>query len=368
MRVLHLNTESGFRGGEQQVLNLIQGLAKGYSGIEQGALVRSGGELESRLRDTGIRLFPWKKSAFGVLAVRRVIQQFRPDVVHAHAGRAHGLGHGALLLMGKSSRPAFVVTRRVDFRPKTGLLSFGKYSNDFTRYVAISSAIAEILRKAGAPREHVQVIPSGIDPGRFAFSEKARQDWRSAWGCPEDAVVVGTVGAYVDHKDPLNLIHGAAALGKLVSPRPLRVVFVGEGEERPRMEALRRELGLEEVVVFTGWQAAVGDLLSAFDVFCIPSKLEGLCTSLLDALAFGLPCVATEAGGIPDVIEHEKNGLLVPPQNPEALAKGVQRLVEDNLLREKFRSAGFRHVAEHFTIEAMVNQYYELYESLYKRG
>ncbi|MDX1973684.1 MAG: glycosyltransferase [Candidatus Sumerlaeia bacterium] len=368
MRLLHLNTEAGFRGGEQQVLNLIQGLMERFSDVEQGALVRSGGELEERLKATGIRLFPWKKSLFGVLAVRRVIQDFQPHIVHAHAGRAHGLGHGALMLMGKSSRPAFVVTRRVDFQPKTGLLSFGKYSNSFTRYVAISSAIAEILRNAGAPRENVQVIPSGIDPGRFKFSEKARQEWRTAWGCPEDGVVVGTVGAYVDHKDPLNLIHAAALLQKLVSPRALRVVFVGEGEERPRMEALRRELGLEDVVVLTGWQTGVGDLLSAFDVFCIPSKLEGLCTSLLDALAFGLPCVATEAGGIPDVIQHEENGLLVPPQNPEALAKGLHRLMGDKQLQEKFRSAGLRHVAEHFTVEAMVNQYYQLYQSLHKRG
>lgn len=379
MRILHLNTEKGFRGGEQQVLNLIQGLAKNQT-VAQACLARSGAELEQRLQPLSIQVFPWKRSPFDALFGSRLLQQaileFKPTIIHAHSGNAHTLGFQAVKSLRRgnhaASAPSFLVTRRVDFVPKKSFFSGGKYTNSFTQYVAISTAIRDILVSAGVSPERVTVIPSGVDPQRFQFSQEARTRWRLEWRATSpETLVVGMVGSYVDHKDPLNLVRAAAhlkaACEKLPGSRAVRVVLIGEGELRRDLEAERDRLGLQQEVILTGWQTAVGELLSGLDVFAMPSKLEGLCTSLIDAQAFGLPCVATSAGGIPDVITHNQNGLLVPPENPEALAAALLEVAQNSEMKQRFIEKGKQRVCEKFTLEAMTQAYLRLYQS-FKKG
>lgn len=375
MRILHLNTEKGFRGGEQQVVNLIEGLAALDASIEQACLLRTGEALEKALSSDPLRLYPWKRSPldflFGNADLRQAVREFQPTILHAHTGNSHALGFRAMKALRKNSAqqaPKFIVTRRVDFPPKTNMFSRSKYANSFTHYVAISSAIRDILINAGVSEQRVTVIPSGIDPQRFRFSPEARTHWRGQWKAAPEALVVGMVGSYVDHKDPLNLINAAAHLKTLCQaetpPRDMRVVLIGEGELRPQLEARRDELGLQQELILTGWQTAVGDLLSALDLFVMPSKLEGLCTSLLDAQAIGLPCVATSAGGIPDIINHGENGLLVAPQNPEALACSIHKLALDSTMQQRFVEAGKERVQRGFTLQSMCRQYHDYYQRL----
>ncbi len=377
LRILHLNTEKGFRGGEQQVVNLIHGLGSVQT-VGQACLVRSGEQLEQQLHEHSVRLFPWKRSSADVLFPSKhlinAVKEFQPNIIHAHSGNAHTLGYQLLKSLQTKgqqhpSAPKFLVTRRVDFPPKKSFFSGQKYTNSFTHYVAISTAIREILLNSGVSKENVVVIPSGVDPNRFQFSEEARSRWRLEWkATSNETLVVGMVGAYVDHKDPLNLVrataHLKAACESLTNPRALRVVLIGEGELRPQIEEERERLGLQQNLILTGWQTTVGELLSALDLFVMPSKLEGLCTSLIDAQAFGLPCVATQAGGIPDVITHNENGLLVPPQQPQSLSTAILQLAEDKSMQSLFTENGKRRVQQRFTLQAMTKQYQQLYKNL----
>ena len=179
---------------------------------------------------------------------------------------------------------------------------------------------------------------------------------RAEWGAGDEALVFGTVGAYVDHKDPLNLVAAWRLARERTTPelKSARLVFVGEGDQRSAMETAIAAAGMRDSVTLTGWRQDVGDCLAAMDVFVMPSKLEGLCTSLIDAQAVGLACVATAAGGIPDVITDGVNGLLAPPRNANALADRLIQVATDAALRKRLASAGPRIAEEKFSVQRMV--------------
>jgi glycosyltransferase involved in cell wall biosynthesis len=142
----------------------------------------------------------------------------------------------------------------------------------------------------------------------------------------------------------------------LLRPRvpEARLVIAGEGELRPALEAQVRERGLADRVIFAGFRRDLDRLLPAFSVFCLSSRLEGLGTSLLDAMAFGLPVVATAAGGIPEAVEDGVTGRLSPPRDPAALAGALADILGDETRRRAFGAAGRRRFLEHFTADHMV--------------
>jgi len=144
----------------------------------------------------------------------------------------------------------------------------------------------------------------------------------------------------------------------LLRPRlpEVRLVIAGEGELRPALEALVRDRDLGDRVVFAGFRDDLDRLLPAFSVFCLSSRLEGLGTSLLDAMAFGLPVVATAAGGIPEAVEDGVTGRVVPPREPGALAEALAHALEDEERRQAFGAAGRRRFLERFTADHMVDE------------
>lgn len=349
MKILHLDTEKGFRGGEGQVVELMRGLAQ--RGIGQALVARQNSELGHRAKEQGFEVLdlpapaPWNPFAQRLLA--RWVRDGGFDLLHAHAGNAH-----ALAVRGRAGRP-IVVTRRVDFAPKGGWGS--PYRAPDQHFIAISSGVEAALRTAGVPADRLHRVPSGIDPLRLSVGincAEQRAALRAAWRIDEPGPVIGCVAAYVDHKDPLNLIEAAAAVVRELPTA--RVVFVGEGELRPAMEARIAALGLGGYVVLTGWRNDIGPCLSAFDLFTLPSHMEGLGTSLLDAMAVGLPCVATRAGGIVDVITDGEDGVLVPPRDSVALANALVSLWKDQARRRQMAERAVATVNERFTVEAMV--------------
>ena len=164
---------------------------------------------------------------------------------------------------------------------------------------------------------------------------------------PAGVPVVGNVAALTGHKDHATLVEAMA----LLRPRcpEARLVIAGEGELRPALEALVRERGLGDRVVFAGFRHDLDRLLPAFSVFCLSSRLEGLGTSLLDAMAFGLPVVATAAGGIPEAVEDGVTGRVAPPRDPAALAEALADVLGDEERRRAYGAAGRRRFLERFT-------------------
>jgi glycosyltransferase involved in cell wall biosynthesis len=138
-------------------------------------------------------------------------------------------------------------------------------------------------------------------------------------------------------------------------------LLIGDGKERPKLEQQVREAGLEENFLFLGCRNDVPDLLAACDLSVLPSESEGLPNAILEAMAAGVPVVATCVGGIPEIIENGQNGLLVPPQNPQALAEAILRILRDSNLAMRLACAGQERTRAHFSFDRVVRELQQLY-------
>lgn len=356
MRVLHVDTARGWRGGQNQVLLTARGMLE--RGHAVGLACQEGGVLEARARAAGLAVRPVRFRGDlmpgAVLALGREIREGRPDVLHLHDPHAAGAG---LLAIRLARRPGVVVSRRVDFHLR-GPLSRWKYSA-CDRVIAVSRAIAAVLEADGLPAERVRLAYEGVPdrPPQPGGSEAL-----AALGVPPAAPVVGNVATLTDHKDHATLI--AAAPRVLDRVPEARFVIVGDGELRGRLEAQARELGLGDRCVFAGFRTDLDRLIPAFTVFCLSSHAEGLGTSLLDAMCFGRPIVATTAGGIAEAVVDGETGLLVPVRDPTALASALADLLSDAARREAMGRAGRRRFEQLFTVDRMVEETLHIYEEL----
>jgi glycosyltransferase involved in cell wall biosynthesis len=289
-----------------------------------------------------------------VWGLAQALRESRPEVLQMHDPHAVGNGVAAARLVGG---PALVATRRVDF-PLRGPLSRWKYGR-CRRVIAVSRAIVSVLEADGVSRGRVSLVYEGV-PDREPPPGGAEE--LRALGVPEGAPVVGNVAALTGHKDHATLLDAAQVV---LRRRPdARFVIAGEGPLRRELETRAREQGLEGRVIFAGFRSDVDRLLPAFAVFCLSSHLEGLGTSLLDAMAFGRPVVATAAGGIPEAVEHGVTGVVVPVRNPGALAQALLDVLENPELRRRLGTAGRARFLERFTAERMVEETLKAYREV----
>jgi glycosyltransferase involved in cell wall biosynthesis len=344
--VLHVDSARGWRGGQNQVLLTALGMAE--RGHDVVLACQAGGALSARARAAGLDVrelgFRGDFSPAAVLPLAAAVRGFAPDAIQLHDPHAVA---AALLALRLARRAPVVATRRVDFALR-GFLSRRKYAA-CDRVIAVSEAIAGVLRSGGLAADRLRVVHEGV-PDRAA-APGGRQALREL-GIPDDAPVVGNVAALTGHKDQATLLRAAASLVARVPSA--RVLIVGEGELRARLEALSRDLGLEGRCVFAGFRADLDRLIPAFTVFCLSSHLEGLGTSLLDAMAFGVPVVATAAGGIPEAVVDGVTGRLVPPRDPPALAAALVEALADPARRAAWGRAGRQRFEERFTADRMV--------------
>ena len=366
MRVLHVNTERTWRGGEQQVLYLMRGLAA--AGVEQELLCQPDGVLATRAEQCGLAV--WRRSMRGEVdlpaawAIARRVRERGVDLIHMHTSHAHTLGVlGAKLAGGR--RPATVVSRRVDFSiHKRRVLDFSlqKYTWGVDRILCVSETIRRVLLADGLGPGRLGVVHSGIDLGRFEGVVDRGADYRKEFGVPAGAPVIGNVAHCAAHKAQADLV--AAAPAVLERHPEARLLVVGDGELLPALKAQAAALGVAGRVLFPGFRTDVPALLRWFDVFCMPSRQEGLGTAVLDALALRRPVVATAAGGIPEMIDSGRHGLLVPPGDPPALAQALLWMLEHKPQAEAMGAAGRARVEAEFTAERMAQATLDEYRRL----
>jgi L-malate glycosyltransferase len=362
LRILHLNTERTWRGGETQLLLLARGLKT--RGHEQWVVGQPGSPLLERAGADGLEVFgipmPSEFSPSAIWKLSRLFHRLKIQAVHMHTPRACTLGGIAARI---SKVKVKVISRRVDFTLRYNPLRKLKYGWGIDRIIAVSGAIRGVLIQDGMDPDRIEVIHSGVGLSRFD-PDLSGDTFRKEMGIGPETSVIGNIAHFADHKGHRYLVEAA---GEVIRHRPgARFVLVGDGELKKTIESQVRGLGLENNVVFTGFRTDIPSILAAFDLFVLSSHLEGLCTSLMDAMAMGKPVVATTAGGIPEVVEDGVTGLLVPPKNPPALAEAMIRMIEDADLRRKFGEAGRRRAVEQFGDEAMVVKTETLYQTILK--
>lgn len=319
LRIVHLDTGRDLRGGQRQLLMLARGLRE--SGHEQVIVSAEGSALEAqaRVEDFDVVSLPERDpgNLHGVVMLRQKLSSERWQIVHAHDGR--GLTIAWLASAGLGTRR--VAHRRVTFQPARRARQRFMYTRACHAVIAVSEFIKRLLVECGVPDWRIEVIPDGTELPPELPRPGVRRRLRSAWGFCDKDFVVGHVGAWTPEKGQ-DLLIEAAELARKQFPA-LRVIFAGEGPDR-RNEALRAKLeAAKSAVQLAGPVERLAEFLPGLDLFVMPSRAEGLGSSALVAMAYGLPVLATRVGGLPEVVEHGKTGWLVEPNSPLALAAGL---------------------------------------------
>jgi sugar transferase (PEP-CTERM/EpsH1 system associated) len=262
-----------------------------------------------------------------------------PVRVHAEHGRDAGDPHGL-------NRKHNLLRR--------GLTPF------IDRYVPVSDDLQRWLRQVvGVPDAKTLLIANGVDTDRF----QPRQDQRAA-GRRE--FVIGTVGRIQDVKNHAGLIDAFIRLREMLPAQRdrLRLAIVGNGPLLGMISEKVRAAGLQDAVWLPGSRTDIAELMGGFDVFALPSIAEGTPVTILEAMATGLPVVASRVGGIPEVVEDQLTGLLTPPGDPLALAEALAVYVRDPVLAARHGAAGRARVERSNSVAAMVAGYARLYDTL----
>jgi glycosyltransferase involved in cell wall biosynthesis len=289
----------------------------------------------------------------------RVLKQYRPDVVHAHDPHGVAMAATALSIISLSPSPALVASRRIEFH--IGHNSFSRWKYDQVNCViAISEAVRERLIADGIPRAKTTVVHEGVDVERIAHLRPANV--HAAFFLPTHAPIVGNIGALVPQKGQHHLIDAAAIVVRHIPDA--RFVIAGEGELRPQLEDQIKRKHLERHVFLAGFRTDALELLKGFDLFALSSLHEGMCTSLVDAMAASKAAVATAVGGVPEVMADGESGYLVPAKDHEAMAQRIIDLLHDESLRRRMGEAALRRARERFTVERMVAGTIDVYEQL----
>ncbi|MBX9627261.1 MAG: glycosyltransferase [Gemmataceae bacterium] len=291
----------------------------------------------------------------------------RPDVVHTHqVGAALYLGRAA-----KRLAPPLPVVHTEHgnhvqlvsgWRAKAQVrLRLRAAAPSIDRFCCVSPEIAaSVGRWWTVPRGKIEVVPNGVPP--VPPGGRPRDEVRRNLGIPPDALVVGTVGRLAEEKRQDILIHAVSAL----RPRhpDLRLVLVGEGPQRPKLEAFAAGLRMADRVVLAGYQSRPDEFLRAMDVFSLTSRSEGFPVSLLEAWRAGAAVAAAAVGGIPAVVADGADGLLFPPGDPTAAAAAIGRLLDDPGLRGRLAEAGRRAVADRYALDRVAAGYEARYRAL----
>jgi sugar transferase (PEP-CTERM/EpsH1 system associated) len=366
--VCHVVHRFDYGGLENGIVNLVNGLPAGDVRHAIVALTAAS-DFQKRIRRDDVRVFAIGKRPgkdFGAyVRLYRLFRELRPSVVHTrNVGtidcaliaslarvpvRVHG-EHGWDVTDPDGTSPKYLRLRRV----------FGRFVHGF---VAVSEEIrAWLVDRVGVPAARVRRICNGVDTTRFQPQSAARARLPAAIVAP-DTIVIGSVTRFTDIKDPLNLVRAFIACRSQLATRGVKVALVMAGDG-PLLAQARAELdaaGCADVAWLPGARDDVADLMAAFDVFALGSRREGISNTVLEAMACGVPVVASATGGNLEVIADRVTGRLVPPADPDALRDALATYALDATLRRAHGAAARERALERYSLATMMHDYGELY-------
>ncbi len=365
IKVLHVIDSAGYGGGERYVADIIRHAS---SDVDHIVAIPSAGHFAAQLQSLGVGyvIIDMRRrfSFSSVFELCRLIRHFRVDLVHSHGYRANIYSRFAAVLAGKSH----ICTMHVSLYDygDTGVWLRRFYIGiemltavATHRYICISRAMQEDARRMNIGRQKMIHIPNGVDGRRFNPGVDA-SELKVDPGLIGRGPVIGTVGRMVPEKGQSYLVE---ALSLLKSRYPdLKCIFLGEGPLLKDLEEQAEQLSVSEMCVFAGVREDIERIYPLMDVFVLPSLREPFGLAILEAMASGVPVIATAAGGPLDFLRSGDNGILTAPCNSAALAEEIDGLLSNSKKRMRLAEAGLQTVKRCFTIEKMVS----LIESEYR--
>ena len=362
VRVVEVMATGTNGGAQEHVYSLVTRMDPANYDVRVVSL--SHGSSVRRLEKAGIEVAvidePDDRTA--VRALAEMLSAMEPEVIHNHMYRAEVVGTRAALLLGEMGckRPAIISTihssrvrcvdDRVALRQLTPLMD---------RLIVVSKAIELKIQEEGRTGAPLSLIYNGVDLQRYNHQQPCCT-LHEEYSIPEDAPIVGVVARLEAEKGHRVLLEAWPLV--LAANPDAWLLVVGEGSERNSLEAQAGSLGISEHVVFTGRREDVPAVTAALDVAVLPSYREAQGLSVLEAMALSRPVVASNVGGIPEMIEDGVTGLLDPPGNREALAAAINRLLSDHPYADMLAKRGHDLVHDRFCIELMTSQVEALYD------
>jgi glycosyltransferase involved in cell wall biosynthesis len=341
-----------FGGAETSLGHLLAELDAGLDLVVVGVDLAVVEQLAARRPGARAEVLPaarTKRDLAPFAAHVRALRRLRPDVLHANLTTPASCRY-ALLAATLVPRVRTVAVEQLPY-PLTGRLQreLKRFtSRRLAAHVAVGDPAArEVERLAGLAPGSVRSIPNGVPD---AVLEPLPR--------PFEGPTIGSVGRLDRQKGYDVLLHALAALPEAA------LLLVGDGPEREPLEALAGDLGVGERVRFAGWQAEPRRHLTTFDVFALPSRFEGFPLAIVEAMLAELPVVATAVGSVSEAVREDETGLVVPPEDPTALAATLRGLLGDPALRDRLGARGRALALERFTAAAMARSFERLYEEI----
>jgi sugar transferase (PEP-CTERM/EpsH1 system associated) len=369
LRVLHVVARLGLGGTEHGVLKVLNGL--GEEQFEHRLCAVRGVDPDFAGRMNVLSKAYSAGTAkpglqFPLFRLMRIMKEYRPHIVHTR-------NFGALeaILAARLARVPVAIHSEHGYELeilgglpyRRRILCRALFSMADAVFAVTNELRAYHSEQSWLTTEKIRVIHNGVDTDRFTPPNGDVAQLRKDLRLPTDRFLVGTVGRLVPIKDHATLLQAAACLMR--QGIILHVLLVGDGPERAKLQQyVASTPELSGRVTFVGSSHRVPELMKSMDVFVLPSICEGMSNTVLEAMATGLPVVATLAGGNSEMVDHDFSGLLFAPRDVGNLASHLSRLVESAALRRKLGEAARRKAVEHFSIAEMLRQYRDLYLEL----
>lgn len=362
------NLEVG--GAQKQFIELVKNIDQDKFQIIVVALSTHRIDLLNELTDSGIdvRLInQWGKICIPAFTkLFKLLRNERPDIVHTYLFTASLYGRIVAKLIGI---PVVIVSERsTDNWKKKSYIWMDRVLSKVTNRVLVNAQTIKenLIKREKIPTEKIQVIYNGIDLNKFDSRRRSRNQIRESLGILNGNPVIGIIGRLAKEKDHQTFLNAAKII---ISALPkLNFIIAGDGNLRKELESASVSLGLNNRVIFTGNTHNISDILQATDILVSTSLYEGCSNVILEAMATGLPVVASKVGGNPEIVNDGTTGILVPPQNPNALAKAILSLLNNPQLMQSMGKNGRERIEADFLLSKMVNNTEEVYESLINRN
>jgi len=375
IRVLHvlLSLEPG--GLENGVVNVINRLDRDRF-VSSVCCLKHAGEFARRIEDPRVAIHElhWRGGNDPRLALRLagLLRRTQPHIVHTRNAEPFFYGFAGAKLARAQALVHSEHGRKFDDRPARFAVQRWMSRHTDAIFAVSGQLKTDLVKYIGMPEASVEVLHNGVDLGRFDVAaragadagarERARDALRREWGVPDSALVVGSVGRLVAVKNYALLLRAAASSGLAI-----HVVLAGEGPERAALTALAASLGIASRVHLLGHSNDVDRVLGAFDVFVLPSFSEGMSNTLLEAMAAGVPPVASDVGGNGEIVRDGVDGRLFPSDDEAALRESLAALCRDAGERARLGAAARQRVLSTFDIRQMIAGYEQLYERVHAR-
>jgi sugar transferase (PEP-CTERM/EpsH1 system associated) len=365
IKVLHVVLSLGTGGLENGVVNIINGSDANLFQIDVLCL-RSEGELARRIHNEQTNVFFDSSRSQGlnnaISVIREANRNNQYHIIHTHGWATMLAGYLATLFSSQSlvingeHGTLYFQTWRQRFMQK---LLFNRMKIN----LSVSAALAkEISRRYNVKSERFIPILNGVDVEKFKPNAVTRDRVRRELGISKGQVIVGSVGRLVEVKNYPSLIR---AFSKVLSSFDnIKLVLTGDGPDRKALERLANDLEISKDVIFLGRRDDVPDVMTAFDIFVLPSFREGLSNTVLEAMSSGLPVVVTDVGGNPEIVIENTTGYLFEVDDVEYLSTKLLSLCKHKTELKRLSEAARNHISENYSLNKMVDNYQAVYRKL----